>query len=46
MEKGIFLYHDAEDIHYMDNSLISDALSLQAFLSSNDSSSDTEMEFF
>jgi DNA-binding response OmpR family regulator len=44
--KGIFLYHDAEDIHYMDNSLISDALSLQAFLSSNDSSSDTEMEFF
>lgn len=44
--KGIFLYHNAEDIHYMDNSLISDALSLQAFLNSSDSSADTELELF
>jgi hypothetical protein len=45
--KGIFLYHDVEDIHYMDNSLISDAMSLQGFLSSDGSSSDSsDLELF
>jgi DNA-binding response OmpR family regulator len=44
--KGIFLYHNVDDIHYMDNSLISDALSLQGFLSASISESDSEMELF
>lgn len=44
--KGIFLYQDAQDIHYMDNSLISDAQSLQAFLNTSESSSDSELELF
>jgi len=45
--KGIFLYQDVDDIHYMDNSLISDALSLQGFLSSESSTSDSsDMELF
>lgn len=45
--KGIFLYHDVEDIHYMDNSLVSDAASLQGFLSNSHSESDdSDMELF
>jgi len=45
--KGIFLYQDVDDIHYMDNSLISDASSLQGFLSSESSTSDSsDMELF
>lgn len=45
--KSVFYYRDAEDIHYMDDSLISDAQSLQGFLSDTHSeSSDSEMELF
>jgi YesN/AraC family two-component response regulator len=44
--RSIFFYRNAEDIHYLDNSLISDALSLQGFLSNEHASSDTEMELF
>ncbi len=45
--KSVFYYRDAEDIHYMDDSLISDAQSLQGFLSDTHSkSSDFEMELF
>jgi DNA-binding response OmpR family regulator len=44
--KGIFYYRNVDDIHYMDNSLISDSLSLQGFLSNTHSSSDSEMELF
>ena len=44
--RSIFFYRNAEDIHYLDNSLISDALSLQGFLSNEHTSSDSEMELF
>lgn len=44
--KGIFYYRDVDDIHYMDNSIISDALSLQGFLTNTHSSSDSDMELF
>jgi YesN/AraC family two-component response regulator len=44
--RSIFFYRNAEDIHYLDNSLISDALSLQGFLSNEHASSDSEMELF
>lgn len=44
--RSIFFYRNAEDIHYLDNSLISDALSLQGFLSNEHTSSDSDMELF
>lgn len=45
--RGIFFYRNVEDIHYMDNSLISDALSLQGMLSNqHHSSSDSDIELF
>lgn len=46
--RGIFLYQDVEDIHYMDNSLISDAMSLQGFLNSSSSSDSdsSDLELF
>ncbi len=44
--RSIFFYRNAEDIHYLDNSLLSDALSLQGFLSNEHASSDSEMELF
>lgn len=45
--KSVFYYRDAEDIHYMDDSLISDAQSLQGFLSNQSSSSvHDEIELF
>lgn len=45
--RGIFFYRNVEDIHYMDNSLISDALSLQGMLSNqHHASSDTDIELF
>ena len=45
--RGIFFYRNVEDIHYMDNSLISDALSLQGMLSNHHhASSDSDIELF
>ncbi|MDP2851405.1 MAG: response regulator [Sulfuricurvum sp.] len=45
--RGIFFYRNVEDIHYMDNSLISDALSLQGMLSNqHHTSSDSDIELF
>lgn len=46
--RGVFCDRDVDDIHYMDNSIISDSMSLQSFLSSSGSSSDSssDMELF
>lgn len=45
--RGIFFYRNVEDIHYMDNSLISDALSLQGMLANQHHiSSDADIELF
>lgn len=48
--REVFVYSNVEDIHYMDNSLLSDAQSLQNFLNSNNtaaSSNDEDLfEFF
>lgn len=44
--RGIFFYRNVEDIHYMDNSLISDALSLQGILDNEHASSDSDIELF
>jgi DNA-binding response OmpR family regulator len=44
--RGILHYRNVEDIHYLDNSLISDALSLQGILSNEHVSSDSDMELF
>ncbi len=44
--RGIFFYRNVEDIHYMDNSLISDALSLQGMLSDTAAASDADIELF
>lgn len=45
--RGIFFYRNVEDIHYMDNSLISDALSLQGMLTNQHHvSSDVDIELF
>jgi len=44
--KSVFCYRDAQDIHYMDDSLISDALSLENFISNQNTVSDSDMEFF
>lgn len=44
----IFFFQEVEDIHYMDNSILSDAMSLQAMIdsSSQPSSAEDEFEFF
>lgn len=44
----IFFYQEVEDIHYMDNSILSDAMSLRAMLddSSQSHSQQDEFEFF
>jgi len=44
--RGVFYYRDVDDIHYMDNSIISDSVSLQGFLSNSCSQADSEMELF
>lgn len=45
--RGIFFYRNVEDIHYMDNSLISDALSLQGMLSNqHHTASGSDIELF
>lgn len=44
--RGVFYYKDVDDIHYMDNSIISDSISLQGFLSNSHSQADSEMELF
>lgn len=44
--RSIFFYRNAEDIHYMDNSLISDALSLQGLLDNQPVSSESDIELF
>lgn len=44
--RGIFLDRNVEDIHYMDDSLISDALSLQGMLSNQHASEDAIIELF
>lgn len=45
--KAVFYYCNADDIHYMDNSLISDAQSLQGILDNkNESSASDEIELF
>lgn len=44
--RSIFFYRNAEDIHYLDNSLISDALSLQGILSNTQTTSDSDIELF
>ena len=44
--KSVFYYQDADDIHYMDNSIISDALSLENFMSNQKTVSDSDMEIF
>ncbi|OHE09194.1 MAG: hypothetical protein A2513_03430 [Sulfurimonas sp. RIFOXYD12_FULL_33_39] len=42
--KAVFYYCDAEDIHYMDDSLISDAQSLQGILDYKSNSSDSDSD--
>ena len=44
--RSIFFYRNAEDIHYMDNSLLSDALSLQGLLDNQHVSSESDIELF
>lgn len=45
--RGVFYLRNVEDIHYMDNSLLSDALSLQGILNTDNSvSSDYEIDLF
>lgn len=44
--RGIFFYRNVEDIHYMDNSLISDALSLQGILDNDHATSSADIELF
>lgn len=44
--RGIFLDQNVDDIHYMDDSLISDVISLQNFLNNTNVVEETEMEFF
>lgn len=45
--RGIFFYRNVEDIHYMDNSLISDALSLQGMLNNqHHASAEADIELF
>lgn len=44
--RGIFLHRNVDDIHYLDNSLISDALSLQGILDNQHAASDDDIELF
>ena len=44
--KSIFLNRDTDDIHYLDTSLMSDALSLRGILNNDNMVSDTDIELF
>lgn len=43
---GIFYYRNVDDIHYMDNSIISDALSLQGILDNKHVACESDIELF